>query len=56
MIAAWLQSVAYLVGQRIIVEKRFAGSTLDRIAELAKELVALNCDVILAAGPSALAV
>jgi putative tryptophan/tyrosine transport system substrate-binding protein len=50
-----LKEAGYIEGQNIIVEKRFAGNMLDRIAEIAKELVALDCDVIFAAGPYAIA-
>ena len=49
-----LKEAGYIEGQNIIVEKRFAGNMLDRIAEVAKELVALDCDVIFAAGPYAI--
>jgi ABC transporter substrate binding protein len=49
-----LKEAGYIEGQNIIVEKRFAGNMLDRIAEVANELVALDCDVIFAAGPYAI--
>jgi putative ABC transport system substrate-binding protein len=49
-----LKEAGYIEGQNIIVEKRFAGNMLERIAEVAKELVALDCDVIFAAGPYAI--
>ena len=39
-----LKEAGYIEGQNIIVEKRFAGNMLDRIAEVANELVALDCD------------
>jgi putative ABC transport system substrate-binding protein len=46
-----LRDAGYIDGQNIVVEARFTGNMLDRIAEFANELVALNCDVIFAAGP-----
>src|SRR6516225_9184511 len=49
-----LRDAGYIDGQNMVVETRFAGNTLDRIGEFANELVALNCDVIFAAGPYAI--
>jgi putative ABC transport system substrate-binding protein len=49
-----LRDAGYIDRQNIVVEMRFAGNTLDRIGEIANELVALNCDVIFAAGPYAI--
>jgi putative ABC transport system substrate-binding protein len=46
-----LRDAGYIDGQNIVVEARFTGNMLDRIAEFTNELVALNCDVIFAAGP-----
>src|SRR6516225_7445358 len=49
-----LRDAGYTDGQNMVVETRFSGNTLDRIGEVANELVALNCDVIFAAGPYAI--
>jgi putative ABC transport system substrate-binding protein len=49
-----LRDAGYIDGHNMVVETRFAGNTLDRIGEVANELVALNCDVIFAAGPYAI--
>jgi putative ABC transport system substrate-binding protein len=49
-----LRDAGYIDGQNMVVETRFSGTMLDRIADLANELVALNCDVIFAAGPYAI--
>ncbi len=49
-----LRDAGYIEGQNIIVETRFAGNMLDRIDQFATELVALNCDLIFAAGPYAI--
>jgi putative ABC transport system substrate-binding protein len=49
-----LRDAGYIDRQNMVVETRFAGNTLDRIGEVANELVALNCDVIFAAGPYAI--
>ena len=49
-----LRDAGYIDHQTMFVETRFAGEMLDRIGEMANELVALNCDVIFAAGPYAI--
>src|SRR5215470_611347 len=49
-----LREAGYVDGQNMFVETRFSGNMLDRITDLANELVALNCDVIFAAGPYAI--
>jgi putative tryptophan/tyrosine transport system substrate-binding protein len=49
-----LRDAGYIDGQNIVVETRFSGRLLDRITDFASELVALNCDVIFAAGPYAI--
>src|SRR5262245_35501174 len=48
---ASLRDLGWIVGKNVIVEYRFADSSLDRLAELAAELVRLRPDVI-AAGAS----
>jgi putative tryptophan/tyrosine transport system substrate-binding protein len=42
--------LGWIEGKNIIVEERFADDQLDRLPELAVELVRLNVDVIIAAG------
>jgi putative tryptophan/tyrosine transport system substrate-binding protein len=49
-----LRDAGYIDGQSMVVETRFSGTMLDRITDFANELVALNCDVIFAAGPYAI--
>ena len=49
-----LRDAGYIEGQNIVVETRFAGNMLDRIDQFANELVALNCELIFAAGPYAI--
>jgi ABC-type uncharacterized transport system substrate-binding protein len=46
-----LQELGYVEGQNIIVEWRLAEGRLDRLPELAADLVRLKVDVILAAIP-----
>jgi putative ABC transport system substrate-binding protein len=45
-----LQSLGYVEGQTIAIEWRYAQEQLDRLPELASELVHLQVDVILSAG------
>jgi putative tryptophan/tyrosine transport system substrate-binding protein len=45
-----LRDLGWIEGKNIIVEERFADDQLDRLPELAVELVRLNVDVIIAAG------
>ena len=49
-----LRDAGYIEGQNVVVETRFAGNMLDRIDHFANELVALNCNLIFAAGPYAI--
>ena len=49
-----LRDAGYIERHNMVVETRFAGEMLDRIGEFANELVALNCNVIFAAGPYAI--
>jgi ABC-type uncharacterized transport system substrate-binding protein len=49
-----LRDAGYIDGQNMVVETRLSGAMLDRISDLANELVALNCDVNFAAGPYAI--
>jgi len=46
-----LRSRGYVEGQNLIVERRDAGGQPDRLPSLAKELIALGPDVIVASGP-----
>src|SRR5262245_13718223 len=47
-----LREVGYLEGENIVIEWRYAEEKLDRLPSLAAELVSLNVDVIVTAGPS----
>src|SRR5262245_36032431 len=51
-VAAFIQALrdaGYVDGQNAVIETRIFETTLDRVPDLAKELVDLKCDVILAA-------
>src|SRR5262250_480732 len=50
-----LRELGYTEGQNIIVEYRFAGGQLERLPELAADLVRLKIDVIVAGGGSLVA-
>jgi len=47
-----LHEVGYVEGKNIVIEYRFAEGKLDRLSELAAELVRLKVDVIVSAGPT----
>src|SRR5262245_12074833 len=49
-----LQELGYVEGQNLVLERRAAEGQLDRLPDLAAELVRLNVDVIVASGPEAL--
>src|SRR5262245_62465807 len=49
-----LRDAGYVDGQNAVIETRIFETTLDRLPDLAKELVDLKCDVILAASQYAL--
>src|SRR5262245_66578032 len=49
-----LRDAGYVDGQNAVIETRIFETTLDRLPDLAKELVDLKCDVILAVSQSAL--
>ena len=51
---AGLRDAGYVDGQNAVIEARFYGSMLDRILELANELVSVQCDIIIATGPYAI--
>jgi putative ABC transport system substrate-binding protein len=46
-----LREAGYVNGRNVLLEARFSGTALDRIDEVAHELVALECSVILASNP-----
>ena len=48
-----LRDLGYIEGKNIIIEWRFADGKVERVKELAAELVRLKVDAILAAGPTA---
>jgi putative ABC transport system substrate-binding protein len=49
-----LREAGYVDGQNMLLETRFYGGVPDRIEELARDLVALKCTVILATAPHAI--
>ena len=48
---AGLRDLGWVEGRNLVIESRGAGGQLDRLPELARELVALNPDLIVASGP-----
>src|SRR5438045_7659802 len=48
-----LRDFGYVEGRNLVIERRFSGASEDRLVEAARELVKLDVEVILAAGPSA---
>ena len=48
-----LRELGYVDGRNLVVERRFADGKIDRLPRLARELVQLQVDVILAAGDEA---
>ncbi len=48
-----LRELGYVEGKNIVIEWRYAEGKLDRLPELAAELVRLKVDVIVTAGPTA---
>ena len=49
-----LHTLGYVEGQNLLVERRYAEDNLDRLPRLARELVELRVDVILAVAASAI--
>ncbi len=49
-----LRELGYLEGRNLVIERRFAEGTLERLPELAAELARLKVDVIVAAGTPAI--
>jgi putative tryptophan/tyrosine transport system substrate-binding protein len=49
-----LRELGYVEGQNLAIEHRFAGGTIERLPELARELVQLKMDVIVAVAPYAI--
>ena len=48
-----LRDLGYVEGKNIVVEYRFADGNLDRLKQLATELVQLDVDIIVSGGPTA---
>ena len=48
-----LRELGYVEGKNIFIEYRYAEGKLERLPDLAAELVGLKVDVIVTAGPSA---
>ena len=49
-----LRELGYIEGKNIVIEYRFAKDNLERLPELAAELVRLKVDVIVVQGPQAI--
>ena len=47
-----LRALGYIEGQNFVIERRYAGGHLERLPDLAAELVAMPVDVIVTAGPT----
>jgi putative ABC transport system substrate-binding protein len=54
LVPAALRELGYVEGQNLIVERRYAEGRTDRFPELARELVRLQMDDILAISPAAI--
>jgi putative ABC transport system substrate-binding protein len=54
LIPTALRELGYAEGQNLLVERRFAGGKLDRLSGLARELVHLRVDVIVAVSNEAI--
>jgi putative ABC transport system substrate-binding protein len=50
-----LEEIGYVEGQNLTVERRFAGGKIERLSDLAADLVRLPVDAIVVLGPAALA-
>ena len=48
-----LRELGYAEGKNIVIERRHGEGKLDRLPELAAELVGLNVDVLVTSGPTA---
>jgi putative tryptophan/tyrosine transport system substrate-binding protein len=48
-----LRELGYVEGKNIVIEYRYSEGKLDRLRELAAELVRLDVDVIVTSGPTA---
>jgi len=46
-----LRELGYIDGKNIVIEYRYAEGKLDRLSELAAELVRLKVDIIVSVGP-----
>lgn len=53
MVPAALREMGYIEGRSLVVERRYAEGKVDRLPGLARELVQLQADVIVAIGPRA---
>ncbi len=49
-----LRNLGYVEGKNIVIEYRYAEGNLDRLPELAAELISLKVDLIVAPGPAGL--
>ncbi|HSF56503.1 MAG TPA: ABC transporter substrate-binding protein [Candidatus Binatia bacterium] len=54
LIPKFLNELGYIEGQNLVVHRLFGDGKLDRLAHLAKDLVELRVDVIIAVSPTAI--
>jgi putative ABC transport system substrate-binding protein len=54
LISGLLRELGYIEGENLVIERRFADGKLDRLPALAKELVQLRVDVIVAVSDQAI--
>jgi putative tryptophan/tyrosine transport system substrate-binding protein len=47
-----LRNLGYIEGKNIVIEYRYAEGKLDRLSELAAELVSLKVELIVTSGPA----
>ena len=53
VLPAILREMGYVEGQNLVIEQRFADGKLDRLPGLARDLVELRVDALVAASPPA---
>jgi putative ABC transport system substrate-binding protein len=54
LLSTGLRELGYVEGQNLAIEHRFAGGRIERLPELARELVQLKMDIIVAVAPNAI--
>jgi putative ABC transport system substrate-binding protein len=54
LVPKFLRELGYIEGQNLVIHRRFADGKIDRLPHLAKELVELQVDLIVAVSPTAI--